>query len=322
MEQKQIKTVAILGVGAVGSYFAWGLQEKLGENLWIIAKGERKERLETEGISINDVDYKLNVRTPKEAYGVDLLIVATKYAALEEILDDIEEIVDDHTIVVCPLNGVDSEEIIGGRIGMERILFSNMKISSHRVGRSIRFDPNITIGLTYGEAEGGEPSPRMLAIQELFADTDVHYEMSEDIMTDIWYKYAFNVSRNLPQAILGCGVGAYNDDEHARHLMLCMRSEVAAIARAKGIDIEELSPLEKKRDVSAPYARYSTLQDLDAGRKTEVDMFAGTVMRMGKELGIPTPYNEFAYHAIKALEGKADKVSDYWSKNESICKFD
>lgn len=311
MEQKQIKTVAILGVGAVGSYFAWGLQEKLGENLWIIAKGERKERLETEGISINDVDYKLNVRTPQEAHGVDLLIVATKYAALEEILDDIADIVAEHTIVVCPLNGVDSEEIIGGRIGMERIVYSNIKIASQRVGRTVKFIPKITLGLAFGEAGQSEPSPRMMAIADLFDNTPLRYQMSEDIIKDIWYKFAFNVSRNLPQAILNCGVGAYDDSENVRHLMLCMRSEVAAIAKAKGIDIQELSNLEKKRRVSAPYARYSTLQDLDAGRETEIEMFSGAVMRMGKALGIPTPYNEFAYYAIKSLEEKNKGAFDY-----------
>ena len=53
-----------------------------------------------------------------------------------------------------------------------------------------------------------------------------------------------------------------------------------------------------------PSARYSTLQDLDAGRHTEIDMFSGALIRMGRELGIPTPYNEFAYHMIKALEEK------------------
>lgn len=48
-----------------------------------------------------------------------------------------------------------------------------------------------------------------------------------------------------------------------------------------------------------PSARYSTLQDLDAGRHTEIDMFSGALIRMGRELGIPTPYNEFAYHMIR-----------------------
>ena len=61
----------------------------------------------------------------------------------------------------------------------------------------------------------------------------------------------------------------------------------------------------------APSARYSTLQDLDAGRHTEIDMFSGALMRMGRELGIPVPYNEFTYHMIKALEEKNDGKFDY-----------
>ena len=58
-------------------------------------------------------------------------------------------------------------------------------------------------------------------------------------------------------------------------------------------------------------ARYSTLQDLDAGRQTEVEMFSGALVRMGKELGVPTPYNEFTYHMIKAVEEKNAGLFDY-----------
>lgn len=58
-------------------------------------------------------------------------------------------------------------------------------------------------------------------------------------------------------------------------------------------------------------ARYSTLQDLDAKRHTEIDMFAGIIVEMGKELGIATPYNEFAYNVIKAIEEKNDGKFDY-----------
>ena len=58
-------------------------------------------------------------------------------------------------------------------------------------------------------------------------------------------------------------------------------------------------------------ARYSTLQDLDAKRHTEVDMFSGAIIRMGEDLGIPTPYNEFAFHMLKALEEKNDGIFDY-----------
>lgn len=65
-----------------------------------------------------------------------------------------------------------------------------------------------------------------------------------------------------------------------------------------------------------PSARYSTLQDLDAKRHTEIDMFSGALMRMGKELGIPTPYNEYTYHMIKALAEKNDGLLDYQGERD------
>lgn len=307
----KIKTVAILGVGAVGCYFVWGLQEKLQENLWVIAKNHRKERLEKQGICINGVDYKLNVKTPQQAHGVDLLIVATKYAALEEILEDVADIVDEHTAVLCPLNGVDSEEILAKRIGEEKLLYSVMHIASQRVDNSMKFIPEITKGITFGEKGKSEPSERMLAIKELFDDTLLRYHFSDDIIKEVWWKFAFNVSRNLPQAILGCGTGAYVDSEHAYRLVMLLRQEVVELAKALGIDIAELAPVEKLKYPSAPYARYSTLQDLDAGRHTEIEMFSGTVVRLGRIHGVATPCNEFVYHAIKTLEEKNEGKFNY-----------
>ena len=83
------------------------------------------------------------------------------------------------------------------------------------------------------------------------------------------------------------------------------------IAEKKGIDFDKADTSSTFGSKVRDRARYSTLQDLDAGRHTEVDMFAGAVVRMGRELGIPTPYNEFTYHMIKALEEKNDGKFDY-----------
>ena len=82
----KIKTVALLGAGAVGAYFIYGMSEKMGENFCVVAEGERKARLEKNGIDINGKNYVLNVKTPKEAAGVDLLLVATKYDGLIDIM--------------------------------------------------------------------------------------------------------------------------------------------------------------------------------------------------------------------------------------------
>ena len=120
-----------------------------------------------------------------------------------------------------------------------------------------------------------------------------------------------NISKNLPQAIINCGLGAYTDSEHLAYISARMRKEVSDVAAALGIDISDTSGTQAKNATFAPDSRFSTLQDLDAGRHTEIDMFSGALMRMGKELGIPTPYNEYTYHMIKAMEEKNDGLFDY-----------
>lgn len=312
----KIRTVALLGAGAVGSYFIWGLSEKLGDCLWVIADGERKKRLEQEGIFINGKCYRPCVRTPKEAKGADLLLVSVKYGALPSCLTDISQIVEDHTIVLSLLNGVDSEEIIGRKIGMEHMLFSMMKIASKRVGNEIMFQEKTTIGLLYGEKDQEEPSGRMLAVEELLSGTGIHRQMCRQVLRDIWHKYAFNISMNLPQAVIGCGLGAYAFSENAAKLRWELRKEVCEVAAAKGINISELSDIEKMHVEKTPDTRYSTLQDLDAKRHTEIDMFSGTLMKLGRELGVPTPYNEVIYYMIKALEEKNDGKFDTVQKRK------
>ena len=305
----KINTAAVIGAGAIGAYFLAGLEEKLGGNLWVIAEGERAEKLKRDGIIVNDHNVGLHVKTPEEAVGADLLIVCVKYGGLEEILPAIETIVRDNTIVISTLNGVDSEEIIGERIGMEHMIYAVMKLSSRRIGNTMRFNPAVTLGVFFGEKDGVR-TERIQAICDLFDGTGVNYQVREHIWQEIWYKYALNVSKNIPQAILDCGFGAYTDSEHVAYISDRMREEVVQVAAAKGVDISDPDNPAGKNTKLAPETRFSTLQDLDAKRPTEIDMFCGAMVKMGKEYGIPTPFCEFAYHAVKALEEKnSGKIS-------------
>ena len=304
----KIKTVALLGAGAVGAYFIWGLSEKMGKDFCVVAKGARKERLEKEGLIINGKQYELNVKEPLEVNNVDLLLVASKQDGLNEALDDIKTMVGEQTMVLSLLNGVKSEEIIGNAIGMEHILYSVMRIASVRKGNEITFVPEITAGVFIGEKDCKEPTKRVLAVQEFFENAGIHHHFVEDIVLDMWQKYASNVAQNLPQAILGVGFQAYTDSKHVAFIASQLWKEVAAIANAKGIPLSEEFVLFKG---VRPTARFSTLQDLDAGRHTEIDMLAGEMIRMGKECGIAVPYCEYTYHLIKALEEKNDGKLTY-----------
>ncbi|MBQ7918595.1 MAG: ketopantoate reductase family protein [Lachnospiraceae bacterium] len=304
----QIQKVALLGAGAVGAYFIWGLAEKLGDNFCVIAKGERKERLEREGLIINGQPYTFSVKEPTQVDGVDLLLVSSKQDGLVEALEDIKTIVDANTIVISLLNGVTSEEIIGNAIGMEHVLYSVMRIASIREGNHITFSPESTAGVFVGEKGISAPTERILALKAFFENTDIRFHFVEDIVLDMWTKYASNISQNLPQAILGVGFGAYIDSVHVNHIAACLWREVAQVANAKGIPFDHELLLFRGSNFKA---RFSTLQDIDAGRHTEIDMFTGEMMRMAAELNIPVPYCEYTYHLIKALEEKNDNKFDY-----------
>ena len=316
----KIRSVAVLGAGAVGSYIIWGVSKCKDIKLGVIAEGERAERLTRNGCMINQETYHPEVWTPEEAKDVDLIIVALKYGALPGALDSLQRSVGEHTTVMSLMNGVDSEELIAAEIGASHVLPSLIKIASHKEGIGYCFNPETTIGSIFGELEAPYYSARVRAIEELFENAGMRYRITEDIEAEIWSKFRLNVSNNLPQAVLGAGVGCYQDSVHMRAISTGLRRELEAVAEAKGIDLSKADTSSNHGSAVPPTARYSTLQDLDAGRHTEIDMFSGALMRMGKELGIPTPYNEYTYHMIKALEEKNDGKFDYTGQSsETTC---
>ena len=289
----KLEKVAVLGAGAVGAYVLWGLSEKPGIRLGVVAEGERARRLQN-GIGINGKVYHPEVWTPEEAHGADLLIVALKYGALPG----------------------DSEEILAAEVGADHLLYSLIKVVSHKEADGFRFDPDTTLGIIYGELAAPFESERVQAVAALFEGTGVRFRATEHIREEMWSKFRLNVCNNLPQAILGAGVGCYRDSVHMKAISDGLRKELMAIAAAKGIDLSIVDKNSGRGSAVPPDARYSTLQDIDAGRHTEIDMFSGALMRMGKELGIPTPYNEYTYHMIKALEEKNDGLFDYSGKDQ------
>ncbi len=304
----KINTVALMGAGAIGAYFIWGMQEELGDRFCVVAEGERAKKLKENGLTINGVVYHPPVKTPEEAAGADLLLVATKYSGLEGALPQIKTIVKDNTTVLSLLNGVDSEEIIAGEIGEAPLVYSLMRIAARRVDNSVTFDPEKTTGLFMGEKGVEEKTERIRAIEELLQQTKVKYNFVPKIEDDQWTKFALNIAYNLPQAVLGVGYGAYYDSEHVQFISKKLEEEVRSVAAAYGFTVR---PLENVRGGYKGSVRFSTLQDLEAKRHTEIDMFTGVLMEKAKKVGIAVPYAEYTFHLIKALEEKNDGLFDY-----------
>ncbi|MBQ6368750.1 MAG: 2-dehydropantoate 2-reductase [Parasporobacterium sp.] len=301
-----INNIAVIGAGAVGSFFLTGLSGKDNTHIWAVASSERGRRLKQDGICINGTRLIPEVRTPEGSKGADLVIICVKYGALQGVLDDLQVIADDHTIFLCPMNGVDSEEIIAGRLGKGHILHSMMVIAAERTGNAVRYNDGVIPCIHYGLADGFGSKEDLEEVTELFRRTGLTCKYKEEIITAIWNKFALNISTNIAQAIIGTNYGSYKTSPHMNALGQKLCDEVLAVAEAAGITCTFDNQRALKTLGTNNAARFSTLQDLLAGRHTEVDMFCGAVVRLGREYQVPTPFNEFAWHAIKALEEKND----------------
>ena len=307
---QKIKKISLIGLGAMGVFFAPRLAAAYPEGFCVFFFWERKRRLEEKGVIVNGVNYKFPIITPEEKGDpADLILIGVKGYGLDQAIEDIRNQVGEETLIISLLNGVDSEEKLVKSFGEKHVLYGYMRMSVVMKDGKADFDPYWG-KIHFGEKLNKEYSERVLAVKEVFDKADIPYEIDEDMLKGIWFKFMCNIGENMTCALLGIPFGGFQVSDHANWVRIEAMKEVAAIAQKKGISIgKEEIEMQNKTILTIPYPnKPSTLQDLEAFKHTEIDMFAGTVIQMGRELGIPTPICEMFYHGIHVLEEKNDGI--------------
>lgn len=302
----KIQTVTLIGLGAIGSFFAPKLCEYLGDrHFHVLAQGERRRKIES-GITINGKTWFFPVASPDEkADPADLVIVAVKDTGFDQAMADIAGQMGPHTQILCVLNGVDSERKAAAVYGWDHVLYSYMRVSIEMKGSSVDYLPD-TGSIHFGEAANDTLTERTAAVKSLFDACGIRSEIDPDMIRGIWLKFMTNVGNNLTCALLGIPFGALAVSEHANEIRNRAMREVVAVARRMGVNLSQADIPEQARSLDrVPFHnKPSTLQDLENGRRTEIGMFAGRVVEMGKQLGIDTPVNWLFDHAIRVYEEK------------------
>lgn len=303
----KIKKVTLIGLGAMGVFFAPKLDAYLGkENFRVLADGERKERIQSKGVIVNGIRHHFTVITPETTGDpADLIIMAVKDTGLTQAIHDIRNQVGENTQIICLMNGIDSEERIAAVYGWEHVLYSYMRVSIVMKDGVANYDPEW--GKVYfGEKWNSELSERVKSIKELFDASKIKYNIYPDMIRGMWFKFMCNIGENMTCAMLGIPFGAFQVSNHANVIRRKAMWEVVQIANRLGIDLGQ-EDIESQEDTLKRLRfgnKPSTLQDLESGRITEVEMFAGKVVKLGEELGIETPINWMFYHGIKVCEEK------------------
>ena len=304
----KIEKVTLIGLGAMGVFFAPRISEKLGAGFRILADGARKERLEHKGVTVNQINYRFPIITPDlEGDPADLIIIAVKGYDLPQALKDIKNQVGEHTIILSVLNGVESEKQVAEVYGAGHVLYSYMRISIVMKDGKTEFDPEKG-SVHFGEErnDGTHLSEKVLAVKELFDSCGIGYKIDEDMVKGLWFKFMCNVGENMTCAMFGVPFGAFQKSADANYFRHAAMHEVINVANRLGIGLGQSDIDRQEHTIGRiPYQnKPSTLQDLEAGKRTEVDMFAGTVVRLGKELGVETPVCELFWHGIHLIEDK------------------
>lgn len=298
----QITTITIVGAGAVGGALAAMLHDA-GERVFLLAAGERRSRLEREGLVVNRRLYRIPVVDPEDpANPADLLIVAVKHHHLDAAIGDMGHGVGPESIIMSLMNGVESEERLGRVYGDDLVLPATIVgIDALREGMSITYSKRGKI--FFGDAMGRETA-RVRRVRALFDRARIVYEIPADIRRTIWWKFMINVGVNQVSAALRAPYGVFQTPGEARLLTESAMREVVALAQKLQIPLGEADLADWYPILAGlrPEGKTSMLQDVEARRKTEVEMFAGTVIELGRHLGVPTPVNGRLFNVIRNIE--------------------
>lgn len=306
VENMKIKTVSIVGMGALGILFGGFLTKKLGkENVEFIANKERIERFNKEGLTSNGefCDFNL-VDEEEKGKAADLLIFAVKGVDLDSAIISAKNKVSDNTIILSLLNGISSEETIGKAYGMDKLVYTVAEgMDAVKLGNKFTYT---NIGqLRIGIMEDTNNMKRKLdSVVELFERTNLPYTLEDDIKHRLWSKFMLNVGVNQVVMIYEGTYETVQKPGHAREMMVAAMREALILANKEGVNVTEsdLNYYVSLIDTLDPKGMPSMRQDGLSGRKTEVDMFAATILKLGKKHNIETPVNEKIYHRIKEME--------------------
>lgn len=302
----EIQTVSLVGLGALGAMFGAQMQKNLpAGSLRVIADEARIRRYKKEGVNINGTLCHFNYTPPgADVSPADLVVFAVKFGALPEAIRAADSQVGKHTVVLSVLNGISSEAMLAEAYGPEKVLYCVAQgMDVRKSGNRVVYDH---MGLlSFGERTG-PPSARVQAVARLLARAGIAWETPEDMQKKMWSKFMLNCGVNQAAMVYNTTYGGLQQPGTPREAMLAAMREVLPLAKAEGVALgeEDIAYWMGVLNSLGPEGFPSMRQDADAKRPSEVELFSGTVRRLGQKHGLPTPVNDKFYETILAREAQ------------------
>jgi 2-dehydropantoate 2-reductase len=303
--------VAVLGAGAVGSYFG-GMLARKGVNVTLIGRAAHVEAIRRNGLFLDTVTFQEHVRLDAStdvsaARNADFALFCVKTLDTEDAARSLTPHLAPGATVVSIQNGVDNVPRIRAASGIDALpavvyIAAALPEPGH-MKHSGRGE------LIVGELPGipHPPStqpPRAERFAALCAGASIPCRLSPNIEIDLWTKMLMNCAGNAVTAIAQTSFGHAARNLQIREVIRMVMDETVAVARAAGVQIPEAGWVEKalKNSEGLGDATSSMAQDIARGKRTEIDSLNGYIARRGAELGVPTPVSSTLYGLVILIE--------------------
>jgi 2-dehydropantoate 2-reductase len=300
--------VAIMGAGGLGAYYG-GMLARAGQPVHFIARGAHLQALQRDGLHVESAhvgDFHLpsvNATVDPATIGrVDAVLMGVKAYDLEAASHAIRPLLGADTFVLPLLNGMDMADRIGAVVGMERVLGGTVILSCNVIAPG-RIRHVFNGPLKFGELAGGR-SARAGALEAAFHAAGVLAEQSENILREIWHKYIVVSPLAAVSSVVRLPTHQIAAHPDTRALYEGVAREVEALARASGVAVDADCVAQAMAFIDGVSSQHtvSTLLDLRAGRRLELDAMLGAAVRLGQRLGVPTPIANVLHAALRPYE--------------------
>ena len=308
--------IAIIGVGSIGGVILGALADT-DADIVCVSKGRSASNLSDMGLVLHTPEGSIEV-VPSERYLVvdsesgplseqirgtcDIAIICGKTIDNPTLTEIASKVLTPEGCALTIQNGLGNAEALSHRIGRNRVFVGSITHAAwrnnegvvHWVGRG---------GIDFGTLDGSV-NIQAENLLDMLNDADLNAVISDDIQQIIWKKLLINVAINPVCAIAGVRNGALLEINSLWQQSMQAMREAAIVARASGVDLGDIELETYLRDVViiSPDNRCSMLQDIMAGRPTEIDALCGAVVLRGESEGIPTPCNAILHGLVKGIE--------------------
>jgi len=305
--------VAVFGAGAVGSYLGSRLAAA-GSDVHLVARGAHMQALREKGLTLITPDGVSTTSVwatddPATIGPVDIVLFCVKSYDTESAVEQLPPLVGPETAVISIQNGIENEAKIAAAIGAEHVLgaatYILAAIESPGVVRSG------SARIVIGELHEGQPSERVQAIVDRFRAGGVDASATRDVRLAKWDKYVLLVAFSAVTAATQLTVGDIRGSVAASGMLRAIMTEAWSVGRALGVPLaDDLVDRAHALVLAQDDDEGTSLRhDLLTGHRMELDALQGTLRRLGRQTGIPTPWTDAAFAILEPWAHRNERRS-------------